>query len=307
MKRSTVLKLLAFLAAIAAPAARAQVINFQHSSVGTIPGYNQLYFGQGAYADPGNNVWNGFSAGTYAGGGPGSTLFFGAGNPYPASGGNPGNPYAAYGSHGNSTTAGSVLFGTGGTIDGSGNPTSVPAGNATSSGVLSPITLSANFGFDNGATPNATPGQPSWLFSSAAVSNGGTPTETFTLHNVPAGTYLLYCYGVNYDNNRGAAFAVSSGTAHNGISATLNENNGIHPGQTFIEGANYVFFQGVTPNGNGDITITAIPNPLDGVGNGNLPGETDVNGFQLVTVPEPSAVALVGLGLAGVFVFRRRK
>src|SRR5882672_8048740 len=122
MKRSTVIRLLASLGMLAGAAAHAQVINFHNASQGTIPGYNQLYFGQGAYSDPGNNVWNGFGAGIYAGGGPGSTLFFGSGNPYPASGGNPGNPYAAYGSHGNLSTAGSVLFGTGGTIDGSGNP-----------------------------------------------------------------------------------------------------------------------------------------------------------------------------------------
>src|SRR6266404_541170 len=86
--------------------AGAQVINFHDAAQGTIPGYNQLYFGQGAYSDAGNNVWNGFSAGTYAGGGPGSTLFFGSGNPYPASGGSPGNPYAAYGANGHGTTSG---------------------------------------------------------------------------------------------------------------------------------------------------------------------------------------------------------
>lgn len=305
MKRSTIIKLLAFVG-IVVPSAHAQVINFQHASVGTIPGYNQLYYGQGAYSDPGNNVWNGFSAGIYAGGGPGSTLFYGSANHYPASGGNPGNPYAAYGANGNLSTSGTVLFGTGGTIDASGNPTTVPAGNATSGGLLSPITLSANFGFDNGATAGATLGTPSWLLSSAAVGNGSTALETFTFHHVPLGVYLLYCYGANYDNNRGTLFAVNSGLAHNGIDATLNQNNGTSPGQSFIEGVNYVFFLGVTPNASGDITVMASPNPADGVGNGNLPGEADVNGFQLVAVPEPSTVALLGLGLGGLFVCRRR-
>jgi len=60
MKRSTLLKLLAFVAA--AGAAKGQVINFHNATQGTIPGYNQLYYGQGAYVDTGNNVWNGFSA-----------------------------------------------------------------------------------------------------------------------------------------------------------------------------------------------------------------------------------------------------
>jgi hypothetical protein len=304
MKRSTVIKLLAFVGFVAGSAAQAQVINFQHASVGTIPGYNQLYFGQGAYSDPGNNVWNGFSAATYAGGGPGSTLFYGANNHYPASGGNPGNPYAAYGANGHTTGSGNVLFGTGGTIDASGNPTSVPAGNATSSGLLSPITLSADFGGDNGATAGATLGTPSWLLSSAAISSS---TETFTFHNVPSGTYLLYAYGANYDNDRGSLFSVSSGTAHNGISATLNENNGMRPGQSFIEGVNYVYFLGVTPNASGDITVQAVPNPADGVGNGNLSGEVDVNGFQLVMIPEPATVAILGFGLGGLFIARRRR
>jgi hypothetical protein len=305
MKRSTVIKLLAFVGLSVGSAAQAQVYNFAHASVGTIPGYNQLYFGQGAYSDPGNNVWNGFSAGTYAGGGPGSTLFFGPGNPYPASGGSPGNPYAAYGANGHQTTSGSVLFGSGGTIDGSGNPTSVPAGNANSRGQLSPITLSADFGGDNGATAGATFGTPSWLLSSAAISGS---TETFTFHNVPAGSYLLYCYGANYDNDRGTLFSVNSGAAHNGIAATLNQANGTRPGQSFLEGVNYVYFMGVSPNGSGDITVQAVANPADGVGNPNLGGEADVNGFQLVAiVPEPSMAAMLGLGLAGFIAARRRR
>ena len=305
MKRSTVIKLLAFAGMLAGSTAQAQVYNFQHASVGTIPGYNQLYYGQGAYSDPGNNVWNGFSAGTYAGGGPGSTLFFGPGNPYPSSGGSPGNPYATYGANGHGSTSGTVLFGTGGTIDGSGNPTSVPAGNATSSGLLSPITMSADFQGDNGATAGATLGTPSWLLSSAAISPG---VETFTFHNVPAGSYLLYCYGANYDNDRGTLFSVNSGAAHNGIGATLNQANGTRPGQSFMEGVNFVYFLGVTPDGSGNITIHAVANPADGVGNPNLSGEADVNGFQLVTVvPEPSTVAMLGLGLASLSLFGARR
>jgi hypothetical protein len=181
----------------------------------------------------------------------------------------------------------------------------VQAGNATSRGLLSPITLSANFQGDNGATAGATLGTPSWLLTSAAISPA---TATFTFHDVPVGSYLLYCYGANYDNDRGTLFAVNSGVAHNGINATLNQANGTHPGQSFIEGVNYVYFQGVTPDVNGNITVNASGNPLDGVGNPNLAGEADVNGFQLVTViPEPSTMAILGLGLAGLFAVRRRR
>lgn len=282
-------------------AAHAGSINFHDASQGTIPGYNQLYFGQGAYSDPGNNVWNGFSAGTYAGGGPGSTLFFGGNNHYPASGGSPGNPYAAYGNNGGITGSGNVLFGTGGTIDGSGNPTSTPAGNATSSGALSPVTLSMNFGFDNGATGGSTPGQPSWLLTSAAVVQS-TP-GTFTLHNVPAGTYSLYLYGQNYDATRGASFNITGGggTAVGGITSTLNTGNKT----SFVLGDNYVEFTGVTPNASGDIsgTWSGVTNPTSG-----LTGEGDFNGLQLVslTAPEPSTLALAGLG-TGLLALRRRR
>src|SRR6266700_1686939 len=123
MKKSAVLKLLAFLGLLAGPAAKAQVINFHDAfNYPQIPGYAVLFVGQGAYSDPGNNIWNGFGAPD----GPGSTWFYGNGNPWnntvsPALNMNPGNPYASYGSHGTSSTSGSTVFGqAGGQIDGSG-------------------------------------------------------------------------------------------------------------------------------------------------------------------------------------------
>src|ERR1043166_2519901 len=119
MKKSAVLKLLSFLGLLAVPAAKAQVINFHDAfNYPQIPGYSVLYVGQGAYADPGNNIWNGFGAPN----GPGSTWFYGAGNPWnnavpPAISNNPGNPYASWGSHGANSTSGSTVWGqTGGQI-----------------------------------------------------------------------------------------------------------------------------------------------------------------------------------------------
>lgn len=294
--------------AFVTPAAFAQVINFQDASHGTIVGYYQLYFGQGAYSDPGNNVWNGFATLPS----PGAKYYYGPGNPYPATGGNPGNPYAAYGAGGLSSTSGSVLFGTGGTIDSSGNPTTTPAGNATSKGVFSPVTLSMNFGTDSANTAGSTPGTPSWLLTSAAIVDGGNPGAgtagaplgTFALHNVDqTKTYDLFLYGQNYDATRGAAFALNGsngGTAVGGFTSTLN--TGIK--NSFVLGNNYVEFTGVMADANGDISGSwgAVSNPTSG-----LSGEGDFNGLQLVAVPEPAAITLIGMGLAGLCVWRRRK
>jgi len=293
-------------------AAKAQVVNFHAANNGNGPnGYDGLFVGQGAYSDPGHNIWNGFGAMP----GPGSTYFYGASNPWS---GNPGNPYAAFIASTNpnvfGSSTGTVLFGTPGTVPTTSSATTVnPAGNATSSGAFTSITLSENVGSDNGAQTNTVQGQPSFLLGNAVVANGTSPNETFVLHNVPAGTYQLYLYGANYNNDRGTLFAVSSGTADQGISGTLNtnpsDNAAFQPGQTFVEGGNYVIFNGVHPDGSGNITITASPNPADGQGNSNMSGETDVNGFQLVTisVPEPASVGLLGIGALGLLTRRRRR
>ncbi|MDB5357295.1 MAG: hypothetical protein JWN24_3748 [Phycisphaerales bacterium] len=303
MRLSTSLRLLGVGLAFPLASRAATIVNFHDASQGFSHGYNGggynvLMYGQGAFSDPGNNVWNGF--GQYDA--PGSTDFYGPGNPDSGHGsvpnGNPGQPYAW---HNGTSASGTNLFSPT-------NPGALNTGNATSAGTISPVTITGAYGFDNGANGSATQGSPGWILNHAAVSNGANPIETFVLHNVPAGTYSLYLYGANFDNNRGTAFAVDSGTADLGISATLNDMSG-SPASTFIEGANYVIFNGVTPNALGDITITALPNPLDGVGNSNLAGEADVNAIQLVSLasPEPGSLAMVGLAGLGLLARRRRR
>jgi hypothetical protein len=307
MKRTTVLKLLAFVGILSTPSAKAQTWNFHDMAnyQGNTGGffYHALYVGQGAYSDPGNNIWNGF--GVYPG--PGQEWVYGPARPYTTYGnGNPGNPYAAWkdatGWH--STAGYPILFGSGGTIDGSGNPTGVQAGNATSHGLATPVTLSISYDHDNGAGTigaSLTQGTPGYILGEAAIAPPGT-TGTFTLQNVPAGTYDLYLYGANYDDDRGARFTVG------GQVVTINNNpalDGQHPGTQFDLGANYTIFHGVTPDGSGNITGTwdgQFTNPIT-----NQSGEGDFNGLQLVTVvPEPATFGLFGLGLTAL-LFRRRK
>jgi hypothetical protein len=262
--------LLALGAAVAIPSAvGAQVVNFHDANNGVDwsgndpdngTWNNRVYIGQGAYPDPGNNVWNGFG-----GAGPGDPL------------------------------------------------TASTGPNKTSSGAATPITLDTSYGFDNGAlfynyptqgTPgNTAQGQPSFVLGQAAVVNGANPLGTFALHHVPTGTYNLYLFGANFDNDRGASFTVGSGTPLGGFSSTMNLKNG-SPSNAFVLGANYVEFVGVAPNGNGDIIGTwgAVTNTVTGQS-----GEGDFNGLQLVRVPEPASLALLALGSAGVLALRRRR
>lgn len=317
MKKSTVLKLLSFLGILAAPRAQTQVVSFHDAfNYPQVPGYAVLFVGQGAYSDPGNNIWNGFGAPN----GPGSTWFYGANNPWnathsPALSNNPGNPYASYGTPtAPSISSGATVWGAGGTIDANGLPTGLSSGNATSAGLFSGITLSVSYGFNNGANGGTTQGQPSWILSRAAVVNGSNPgvgtaanpLGSFTLQNVPAGNYALFLYGANYDNSRGASFSITTGggTAVGGITSTINANTG-GPANTFVLGQTYVEYLGVSPDGSGTISGTwgTVSNPLSG-----LSGEGDFNGLQLVAlVPEPSTAALLLFGFAGFFALRRTR
>ncbi len=296
VKRETDMKRKLLLGATVASAlltssALAQVVNFHDANNGDpidLGGsiYNELFAGQGAYSDPGNNIWNGFGqyfaygAFTFYSGGPGS------GPPWPQQYGNPGNPYAAFYYFGWLNSFGSSLY----NYD-TGN-TNV-SGNADSGGQWTPITLSVGgYSFDDIGSdfePELQNGTPAFLLGCATASNGLSPGAVFTLQNVPAGTYGLYLYGANPENSAGTLFSVSSGNPHNGIAATLNGRNG-SPAPTFVEGQNFVIFENVTPDVSNNIVITASPNPRAGVGNSNASGETEVNGFQLIFNPPPTAV-----------------
>ena len=275
-------------------AAKASVVNFGESSQGysvyTATGdYNALYYGQGAYSDPGNNVWNGF--GRY--GGPGSTAFYGSGRTdsnvgssiMPA--GNPGNPYAF--TNGNGTASGTNLF----------SPTNSGAsnvGNANSNGTLSPVTLTlSTITNENGAGNMGAQATPGFLLSTADLVLGST-LGTFSLGDVPAGTYDLFLYGANFDGTRGAAFTVSSGTPLDGFTSTTNPNAnaGSGPLTSYVLGGDYVEFMNVTPTA-GIISGTwgAGSNPIS-----TLSGEGDFNGLQLVSVPAPVPEPMLSLSIA---------
>lgn len=306
MKKSTFLKLTFLAGVFGVATAHAQVVNFQQSyNYPEVPGYAVLYSGQGVYSDPGNNVWNGFGAPN----GPGSTWFYGNGNHWnaavaPAVSSNPGNPYAAFGGLPGTltTTHGTTVIGiAGGQINAGGTPTGTPAGNSTSAGAFTPVTLGITYGFNNGHAPAATQGSPAWLLSQAAVVNGANPgvgtadnpLGSLTLSNVAAGTYDLYLYGANSDGTRGATFVPSSGTPSNGVYFTMNPypGPGSGPLTSFGLGINYVVYNNVSPAGDG--TINVLWGAVSNV-NSTLTGEGDFCGLQLVpSVPVPAPPTII--------------
>jgi hypothetical protein len=265
MKLRTSLLALGTIAGIPIAADAGTTVNFHYAhnyAATSTGGFSDIvYSGQGAYADPGNNKWNGFGPTFSADTGP----------------------------------------------------------NKTSDNLPTPITFalgpdqSANGGiwqdqYSDGAGGNNKQGTPFFLLGYATLVNAGNPGNgttaspmgTFTLSHVPTGTYDIYLYGANYDSDRGAQFAMSSGTPDSALSATLNNHNN----NTFVEGQNYVLFHNVTPNGSGIITGSFIPlfNPNTG-----QDGEADFNGLQIVSVstPEPASLAVISLG--SVFLLRRRR
>jgi len=299
MKRKLLLSS-AVIPALLASGAMGQVVNFNDpnngfgltSAVGLTGGsYCELFAGQGAFADPGNEIWNGFSFNN----GYGSTYFFngsaGATANWPYQSDNPGNPYAAYNKgSGWVTSSGPNLF----NASAFGSDSLTNNGDSDSSGAWTPITLKvAGYTGDTSFDPTQKlipNGPPAFMFSTAAYATTNSFTNiVFTLSNVPPATYGLYLYGASPNNNGGTKFSLSSGSAHNGIDATLNSGATGAPAQTFVEGENFVVFENVTPNASSNIIITASPNPLNGVGNSNIVGYVYVNGFQLIFNPPPTA------------------
>lgn len=268
MKR--IIKSGGLLVALAAPALQAQVINFHnaynyanYNTDNSFPLYGSVvYSGQGAYSDPGNNVWNGFGGGF---------------PPQPSAGFSPA-------SKGHTTPAGQYSDGT------------------LSAITLTVIYGFDNGGLYNThntyqGTPAFILGEQAGVDSSHLGFGTTSPKGEFILHNVLAGTYNLYFYGASFDAKSGALFSLSAsngGTAHNGVDGTINDGDN----STFVEGVNYAIFENVTPDANGNITGFWTPNPGSTVaGEGDFNGLQLVT----ISVSEPSTVALTISQSGGTF------
>lgn len=185
--------------------------------------------------------------------------------------------------------------------------TSAPQTLNDASGVATPVTLvvTANDSWNSGsghASPDST-------LLNGLVKNFGTgSTDTFTLANVPSGTYDLVFYTT--ENGGPATFnaslAGSTTTAFNGVQESDGGNpiNKANPVTYVLDTAstpgNYIEFAGVSPDANGTFALS-FSHTVNSDGAG-------IAGFQLASaVPEPSTwVAAGGLLLLAAGDFRRR-
>jgi|GEM_PF-2066789 len=274
MKTKLLTSTLVVAGAMLCGVAQAQVINFDSPGA-----FGANYSGQGAYSDPGNNFWNAVP-------GAGAT-----------------SPLGFDSSGGFATAIANVQLTMGGNV---------------------------NEGYNNGgdATDTTVGGlMAPWVLI------GGNNTVTATLSSVPVGTYDLFLYGLNYpDQDRGVSFTVNgitqstlginwdvsnhTSTQDSFVQGGAFNNAGVGGaiGGSAVAGANYVEFTGLTPDVNGDIALTFTANAFNrptGLANqdfSGINGEGDFNGLQLVTVvPEPSTMALAGLGLCGLIATMKRR
>jgi len=162
------------------------------------------------------------------------------------------------------------------------------------------LTLSAPNGTYNAnsvnwgnASPFTTAGSPySALMQTCLVANNGSgPVGNVTLTGLAVGqAYNLYVYCASDQN-------VPAGGRTGTFTVGANSQNYTWDGvtSTLVNGVSYLEFAGITSVG-GTLVIDF----------GNTTAETDFNGLQLVAVPEPGTLALLGMGLP-LFFIRRRK
>ena len=130
------------------------------------------------------------------------------------------------------------------------------------------------------------------LMQGYLVGYAGQPDITLNFTGLAAGhAYGFWVYTQGDDNSRGRSIGLS---ANGGASAVATQTNT----DGFVLGDNYVYLTAVA-DGAGDITLLGH----------DLNGEANIDGVQLMAVPEPSELVLLmagGMFVAGLVVRRKR-
>jgi hypothetical protein len=117
----------------------------------------------------------------------------------------------------------------------------------------------------------------------------------------PGAQFDLYLYGAGDSDNRDTIFSITDVNGlHTGTTTGSVSPDGNHPvAHVLTFGGDYTVLSGIRADGTGKIDISYTH------AGGSAEGPFD--GLQIVSVPEPSSIALVGLCLTGLAIARRRK
>jgi hypothetical protein len=145
--------------------------------------------------------------------------------------------------------------------------------------------------------------------NSNQFTKGADQTIAITGLN-PNAVYDIYIYALSHNTGswgqpsnteRAAGEFTTTNVSGNGTSQSLDNGITGTDADPFTAGSNYVLFQSIVADGSGNISIVA-----DALDDGANSTRLHVNGLQIVSIPETSSAALLGLG-AFALILRRRK
>jgi len=177
------------------------------------------------------------------------------------------------------------------------------------SGVTTAVTLTfAAQGTWGSGVGTATPNQRlmNGYVDGADTAAGHIPTNTYLFSNVPAGVYNVIVYtlpdGLDGRDQSVTINGVSSASVFvsSDAGANFNTNGFVRATATSKDGpgatGNYVEFDGISPVA-GYISLVGT----------SLDFRNFSNGIQIVAVPEPGTLGVIGLGVASLLGRRKRR
>jgi hypothetical protein len=144
------------------------------------------------------------------------------------------------------------------------------------------------------------------LMSSYLYTNSSSTPIKVTLSGLAAGTYDLYLYSASNVKTRVTTFTGSTSVDTTGVSVVLGPNSA----STLIQSTATVYDSTNTASTNyGVLELTVGTDGILTITSTMNSGESDLCGFQLVSVPEPKSVAMLlgGVLCLSIFTWRKRK
>ncbi|MEM1354118.1 MAG: PEP-CTERM sorting domain-containing protein [Planctomycetota bacterium] len=145
-----------------------------------------------------------------------------------------------------------------------------------------------------------------------AAGRNATATITFTglTSGLAYDIWLMGGRGVSGNGSEGLSSTISTTNAVSSSSSQILDNNDGGSQVSFgeyVENANFVFFDDVVADSSGEITFSITGADSDDSNFDSLTADSrpGLSGFQIEAIPEPSSLALLGLG--GLCVLRRRR